>query len=117
MAPLHARHYFPQLAEGHLTRPPFWQIIGLVTQRVGHPASWWAIPRVRPDGVATVIVNEGHLWSKCDPRHGASRGACGGGAAQGHDGFVGLYGGGLGQSCSPSRWPLHISWRHNSVSS
>ena len=36
---LHARHYFPQLAESDLTRTPFWQIIGFVKQRVGHPAS------------------------------------------------------------------------------
>jgi CheY-like chemotaxis protein len=49
------------------------------------------------------IVNEGHLWWKCDPRHAASRAVRRGSPAHGQHGLLNRYGGGLGQWCSPSR--------------
>jgi hypothetical protein len=111
----------PSGAESHLTRTLFRQTIWSVERTRG--TSHVVIGdfpethrRARAKAVG-FIVNEEHLWRKCDPRHGASRPARGGVAAHGCDGFLVRYGGGPGQSCSPSRWPLPISWRRSSVSS
>jgi hypothetical protein len=73
---LHAQHYIPRLADSHLTG-----ILFRADYRVGRPTRGASRIANRglsrgPTGTARAkaagfTVNEGHLWWKCDPRHGA----------------------------------------------